>query len=225
MLNAGKYQEMVDYCKSLIDKDPKDLMGLQNMSTALIHLGDFEHAIEYCDIVLGMDESDEHSIKNKIFALEQLHRFQELIPLCDKMLTKNSDTWILTSKGLALNELDKHNEALECYDQTLELEKNNLTALLNKANTLSYLEKYDDAILFFDKAQQLDPSIKEISTTKSKLFTQLGKEDEAFLSAQGVLLDDMEKIKEQAKKNKCTIFHQFCLNEFEETQAKKNQNK
>jgi hypothetical protein len=40
-------------------------------------------------------------------------------------------------------------------------------------------------------------------------------EDDAFLAAQGILNKDMEKIKMAAKKNKCSIFHQFCENEFE----------
>jgi hypothetical protein len=39
--------------------------------------------------------------------------------------------------------------------------------------------------------------------------------DEAFLAAQGVLNKDMDKIKSDAKENKCSIFHQFCEDEFE----------
>ena len=46
-------------------------------------------------------------------------------------------------------------------------------------------------------------------------------EDEAFLAAQGVLDRDMNQIKLDAKKNKCTVFHQFCQNEFEELKDKK----
>jgi len=44
--------------------------------------------------------------------------------------------------------------------------------------------------------------------------------DEAFLAAQGVLNKDMEKIKKDAKENKCSVFHQFCQNEFEEFNSK-----
>ena len=41
--------------------------------------------------------------------------------------------------------------------------------------------------------------------------------DEAFLAAQGVLNKDMDKIKNDAKKNKCSVFHQFCEEEFEKS--------
>ncbi len=46
-------------------------------------------------------------------------------------------------------------------------------------------------------------------------------EDEAFLAAQGVLVKDMEKIKIDAKKNNCSVFHQYCQNEFDELKNKK----
>ena len=36
-------------------------------------------------------------------------------------------------------------------------------------------------------------------------------DDEAFLAAQGVLLKDMKKIQEDAKENKCSVFHQFFV--------------
>ena len=44
--------------------------------------------------------------------------------------------------------------------------------------------------------------------------------DEAFLAAQGVLNKDMEKIKSDAKENKCTVFHQFCNDEFQYSDSK-----
>ena len=57
--------------------------------------------------------------------------------------------------------------------------------------------------------------MREIPSAKSKLFEKLNKPDEAFLAAQGVLNKDMDKIKSDAKENKCSIFHQFCEDEFE----------
>ena len=44
--------------------------------------------------------------------------------------------------------------------------------------------------------------------------------DEAFLAAQGVLNNDMAKIKSDAKENKCSVFHQFCDDEFQNSDSK-----
>jgi len=121
---------------------------------------------------------------------------------------------------LALNKVDRHQDAITFYDISLEIEPNNTTALINKANTLAFLKEYPDAIEFYDKTQKVDSSIKEISKIKSELYEKLGMKDEAFLAAQGVLNEDMKKIKNDAIANKCSVFHQFCQNEYEELDAK-----
>jgi tetratricopeptide (TPR) repeat protein len=117
--------------------------------------------------------------------------------------------------GLSLNESNRHQEALEYYDTVLIIDPNDVTALMNKAISLSHIGKYKDAIIFYDMAQTIDSKLKEIPLAKSHLFEKLGQSDDAFLAAQGVLNKDMEKIKNNAVENKCSVFHQFCQEEFE----------
>ena len=70
-----------------------------------------------------------------------------------------NDVWILNSMGLSLNnELDRHQEALEFYEKSLQIDPDDVTALMNKAISLSHLKNYKDAITFYDKAQVIDPS-------------------------------------------------------------------
>ena len=121
---------------------------------------------------------------------------------------------------MSLNELNRHQEALEYYDKVLEIDSEDVTALMNKAISLSHLGNYEDAIDYYDKAQMIDSNLKEIPLVKSRLFEKLGKDDEAFLAAQGVLNTDMEKIKTDAKKNNCSVFHQFCNDEFAKYDSK-----
>jgi len=40
------------------------------------------------------------------------------------------------------------------------------------------------------------------------------------LAAQGVLNKDMKKIMDAAKENKCSVFHQFCDDEFKKSNSK-----
>jgi tetratricopeptide (TPR) repeat protein len=116
--------------------------------------------------------------------------------------------------GLSLNELNQHQKAIENYDKSLEIDPNDVTALMNKAISLSHLGNFLDAIDYYDMAQTIDSSLKEIPLAKSRLFKKLSMEDDAFLAAQGVLNKEMEKIKLAAKENKCSVFHQFCEDEF-----------
>jgi len=122
--------------------------------------------------------------------------------------------------GLSLNELNRHQDALEYYDKSLEIDLDDVTALMNKAISLSHLGNYKDAIDYYDKAQTIDSSLKEIPLAKSRLFKKLGMEDDAFLAAQGILNKEMEKIKIDAKENKCSVFHQLCEDEFEKYDSK-----
>ena len=91
---------------------------------------------------------------------------------------------------------------------------------MNKAISLSHLKKYKDAIEYYDKAQRIDSTMKEIPAAKSQLFQKLNMNDEAFLAAQGVLNSQMEKVKQDAKENKCSVFHQFCDDEFQRHESK-----
>lgn len=228
-LHAEKnWQEIVSFCKKMLDEDPKDLVALQNMATALVNAGKFDEVISCCDVVLQMNGSDEYALKNRIFALERLRRFDEVISSCDLLLKKNqSDTWALDSKGLALNELGRHDEAISNYDKSLQIEPDNTVALMNKAITLSFLQKYEEAIPFFDRAQKLDKSIKEAGLAKSEAYKKLGQENEAFLAAQGLLVEDIDNLILEAKEKKTRVFDLFCLKEFErlEEREKKHNEK
>jgi tetratricopeptide (TPR) repeat protein len=59
------------------------------------------------------------------------------------------------SKGLALDNLGRHKEAIPYYDKALEIDPNYADALNNKGVALEKLGKYEDATKCFDKAQQL----------------------------------------------------------------------
>jgi len=136
---------------------------------------------------------------------------------CNALLVKNKEnTWALNSIGLALNELDRYDKAIEQFDNVLKIDSKNITALINKAISMSFLGNHLKSIECYDQAQKIDPIMKDLSIAKSREFEKLGLKDEAFLAAQGVLLENIEKIKIDAVKNKCSVFHQFCQNEFEE---------
>jgi tetratricopeptide (TPR) repeat protein len=197
------------------------MVALQNISLSLIYLQKYSEAIVYCDKVLEIKNSDVYALKNKIYALESLNQHKQVLELCTLILSTNSqDTWALNSMGLSLNELNQHNDALEYYEKSLRIDPNDVTALMNKAISLSHLGNYKDAINYYDMAQIIDSSLKEIPLAKSRLFEKLNMSDDAFLAAQGVLNKNMEKIKTDANKNKCSVFHQFCEDEFEKSNSK-----
>ena len=86
--------------------------------------------------------------------------------------------------------------------------------------TIDQAERQKAIIQIKNKKIDIEIVKKEISKIKSELYEKLGMKDEAFLAAQEVLNEDMKKIKNDAIANKCSVFHQFCQNEYEELDAK-----
>ena len=61
----------------------------------------------------------------------------------------------LNNKGLALYNLGKYEQAIECYDKALEVDRNYVLAWYNKGNALGNLGKPEEAIECYDKALQI----------------------------------------------------------------------
>lgn len=221
LFSDKKWDDLALYCKKMLEDDPKDMVALQNISSACIMLNRLDDAISYSDAVLELNSHDEYALKNKIYAMEKQGMHADVVACCDKLLEKNtSDTWALDSKGLALNATGRQEDALLCYEQSLRHDPGDTTALMNKAATLFFLKRYDDAIACYDAAQRADGSLRGAASARSEIYQILGMEDEAFLAAQGLLDDDVARFKEEAKKRKMRVFDWFCLNEFNELEEK-----
>ena len=179
--------------------------------------GKFDDMFNYCTKLLEANPDDMVALQNSALALLHLEKFEDSIIYCDKVLKiKIFDIYALKNKIYSLEKLKRYDDA-----KTLKLDSKDITALMNKAISLNHLKNYRESIEYYDKVQMVDSSLHEASIAKSHAFEKLGMEDEAFLAAQGVLVKDMEQIKTDAKKNKCTVFHQYCQNEFEELKDKK----
>ena len=70
-------------------------------------------------------------------------------------------TWF--NKGVALHNLGKYKQALECYEQYMKYDEkhhNDLDVLTLRSHALVELGKNDEAIIYYDRAVKLDSSLK-----------------------------------------------------------------
>ena len=61
------------------------------------------------------------------------------------------------NKGLALDNLDKSDEAIKAYDKAIEINPQYSDAWNNKGIALDNLNKSDEAIKAYDKAIEINP--------------------------------------------------------------------
>ena len=91
------------------------------------------------------------------------------------------EAWECNNKGLSLAHLDRHEEALGCFDKALEIDPHNEAAWANKGACLGSLGRHEEAIRCYDKALELDPRDEANCTNKGNCLDDLGRFDEAIL--------------------------------------------
>ncbi len=100
-----------------------------------------------------------------------------------------------TKKGIALEQLGKHTEAIECFNQALALDKQYKYAWGNKGIALHNLGKYAEAIECYDEFLALDEKYGYVWSNKGGALCNLGKYAEAIKCFNQALALD-KKLKE-----------------------------
>jgi tetratricopeptide (TPR) repeat protein len=95
-----------------------------------------------------------------------------------RLITKYVNIW--NEKGVALDELGNHEDAIKAYDRALKLDANDVDALFNKGETLGILGKHEEAIKYFNIVLKIDPDDAETWYEKGVNLKKLGKHEEAI---------------------------------------------
>ena len=85
-----------------------------------------------------------------------------------------------TNKAIALENLGKIDEALECYDKALKINPKIIDAWIDKANVLKNYERFDEALECYKKALTHFPHNPDILYSMSALYLIKGDGDNAF---------------------------------------------
>ena len=113
--------------------NPKFIGAWNNKSIALGSLGKHKEAMEY-------------SVKPCILYPEDAINYYN-----DQLKTNPYSTTFLVNKSLALINLGRCEEAIECCEKVLEIDPKDIAALISKGNALGYLGKPEEALSCFKK--------------------------------------------------------------------------
>ncbi|CAD8045608.1 unnamed protein product [Paramecium primaurelia] len=91
--------------------------------------------------------ADQNQIKIEEIIQESEDKKQQNIKQSERLL----------NEGWALNNLNKYQEAIECYDKAISINPKNDLAWSNKGWALNSLNKYQEAIECYDKAISFNP--------------------------------------------------------------------
>ena len=78
--------------------------------------------------------------------------------------------------------LEKHEEALECYNKALEKMPNHPTLYCNRGDSLYRLGRYEEALECYNKALEIDPDYREswAWSNRGSVLDRIGKHEEAY---------------------------------------------
>lgn len=97
--------------------------------------------------------------------MKKLIFIQALLLICSLAFGQNkSGAEKLVDEGVAYHDKGDFNGAISRYDKALELDKDNLLALTEKAYSLLSLQKYDESINYCKKAIETHPGEKGLRT-------------------------------------------------------------
>lgn len=94
------------------------------------------------------------------------------------------------TRGTALGQLGRLEEALESYEKALEISPDDRMVLTNRGITFSDLGRHEEAIASFDKALEADPEHAITLHSRGLALYKLGRDEEAVVDYDRALAVD-----------------------------------
>jgi tetratricopeptide (TPR) repeat protein len=191
--------------------DPNQVEIYIQQAHELIDQGQFIKALDNLEKAQKLNPFSTEILRFRAFTLFSLKRWDEALQYCDfaiQFSSPQSDSLLIAYqlKGDILYEQGKLEEALEAFNNSLELNPNDYYAFhpfYKKGLILAKLERYKDALNACNIALRLSPKAEAALQLKLGILESLIKiEDREFLGyyhhEQGMLLGSLERHQEAA---------------------------
>ena len=199
-----RHDEAITAYDKAIEINPQDSDAWKQKGTVLANLKRYDEAIAAYDKAIEINPQDSEAWKIKGYALDKLGKSAESVKVLNKAFElensnlesdrkealenhiktldevlqinpQNSTVWI--DKGLALEDLNRCDEAVHVFDKANEINPQDSLAWSSKGDALTCLNK-SEAIAAYDKAIEINPQYL-LWDSKGQALVLLGKPDEA----------------------------------------------
>jgi tetratricopeptide (TPR) repeat protein len=92
---------------------------------------------------------------------------------------ENLEAWELLNKGVSLDNLGYHREAIQCYDEALHLNPQDSKVYNNRGTAYRALRQHEQALKDYDKAIELNPQYPHAYNNRGLVYRALGQHEQA----------------------------------------------
>jgi tetratricopeptide (TPR) repeat protein len=122
---------------------------------------------------LNTDPNDSENLHFKALTLDGLEQYDVAIKFYNKIIEINPTDDTFKSKGDSLWDAGKNEEAMECYNIAISMNRKNCSALFAKGLLLKSIKKFTQALEFFDSMLKINKKNQLAYKMKGKTFFEL----------------------------------------------------
>jgi Tfp pilus assembly protein PilF len=198
-ISIGDYSYALSCLDKALEFDPKNAKAFFHQGNAFAKLEKYQEAMKSYQKAWEIDPNPKYTSavsrllgmiagyiekKEKGYEPEAIDIHEKIQKNVDSA-TKNAEIEIadvgsLTREGKDLDNLGKHNEAIEYFDKAIKIDPNYADAWNNKGVALKNLGKHNEAIECYDKAIKIDPNYALAWNNKGLALYNLGKYNESI---------------------------------------------
>lgn len=158
----SKYKKGIDIVKKINPESSNDRRQKYDiLGRCYLALDDYKKSLKYFQLWLE-DELNKNDDDDE-----------------DKDIKKKRIAYIHSSKGKVFFYLKIYEEALQCYDEALEIEEN-IHYIINKCEVLNKLKRYNESLELSNRAEKIDNSLVSIYLHKAEAMFHLGYYSDAM---------------------------------------------
>jgi tetratricopeptide (TPR) repeat protein len=173
--------QAVHHINLALQKNPDNILALNNRGIALNALKRFDEALASYDRAIAMRPDFIEALINRANTLQELQRFDEALASFDRAVAMRPDhAEARYNRANTLHALERFDEALASYDRALALRPGYAEALVNRGVTLHALARFEDALASYDAAVVLWPASDAAFANRGMALHALKWFDEAL---------------------------------------------
>lgn len=167
-LSTTVYNYFIDYYKDTID-NLDDIQIKYNLAEAYCRIQKPDESLKLLMSIKDNSEFAEemHELLYEVYMRLDKKRLAHLA-ICEAVQKYPMNAYLNFLKGSILQDFERNEEAIVCYDTAIELDSTNVIFYNNKANALHRLNRYNEAIEWCNKGENIDPDFVLIYKNKAE---------------------------------------------------------